>query len=305
MTRLFPLMQREWLQHRFGWAMLVLVPLALALPLLGFGRIQIESADFDAGDPALPVMLAAATIVATAAVLFIIATVSSWIIVSSLAHRDDGDRSFEFWLSLPAGHAESLAAPLLVHLLLVPAVALAIGLVAGHAMSLLIVGRVAGAGAWLSLPWGTLIAAALAAGLRVLAGLPLALLWLSPLILLVVLLTAWFRRWGWVILGVGIGLGSVLLKQLLGQPLLSEVLGALLRHARGAILFHARLEGGGMHRPGDAVDALRQVPMWALHDYGLALGDLLSPLLLGGLLFAAGCFALLIQWRERGAGAGG
>jgi hypothetical protein len=30
MKNLLPLMQREWLQHRFAWAMLVLVPLALA-----------------------------------------------------------------------------------------------------------------------------------------------------------------------------------------------------------------------------------------------------------------------------------
>ena len=31
MKNLIPLMQREWLQHRFAWAMLILVPLALVL----------------------------------------------------------------------------------------------------------------------------------------------------------------------------------------------------------------------------------------------------------------------------------
>ncbi len=34
MKNLIPLMQREWLQHRFAWALLMLVPFALAVMLL-------------------------------------------------------------------------------------------------------------------------------------------------------------------------------------------------------------------------------------------------------------------------------
>jgi hypothetical protein len=57
---------------------------------------------------------------------FVILWVSSLIIVSGLARRDHGDRSNEFfWMSLPVGHGTSLAVPLAVHLLLVPAAVLA------------------------------------------------------------------------------------------------------------------------------------------------------------------------------------
>jgi ABC-2 type transport system permease protein len=46
--------------------------------------------------------------------------VTSLFIALGSPRRDHGDRSIEFWLSLPSGHGESLAAPMLVHLLLVP-----------------------------------------------------------------------------------------------------------------------------------------------------------------------------------------
>jgi ABC-2 type transport system permease protein len=139
---------------------------------------------------------------------------------------------------------------------------------------------------------------------RLLAGLPLALLWLSPLILLVVLTTAWFKRWAWVIIGVGLGLGSLLLKQVFGQPLLMQTITGLLHHAA-----HAMISGGDsgfkVTDAGTAFEALRGVPGWVLADFGTAVRDLASPLLLGGLVFAAACFALLVQWRQRGAGAAG
>ncbi|WP_205702797.1 hypothetical protein, partial [Rubrivivax rivuli] len=138
-------------------ALMVGVPLGIALLLLSFGQIQLGSDEASqVNDKLRPLQLAC---------------LISVIIVAGMARRDHSDRSVEFWLSLPATHSASLAAPLVVHLLLVPAAALLAGL-AGEAV-----------------------------------------LWLSPLILLVVLLSAWFRSWSWVILGVGIGLGSQLLNR--------------------------------------------------------------------------------------------
>ena len=164
-------------------------------------------------------------------------------------------------------------------------------------------GLVSGIGAWFSLPWPELMVATFSMAARLVLGLPLATLWLLPLILLVVLMTAYFRRWGWVILAVGIGLGSQLLRRVFGQPLLSELMSHLFQHAGKAMVSAP----GGINAkgPGDAIEALRAVPGWALHDFGVALRDLASPLLLGGLLFAAGCFALLVLWRQRGAGGAG
>lgn len=302
MKKIIPLMRREWLQHRFGWALMALVPLLLGLLLTGFGHVQIGSEEADIAGDALPVMLASVSIAATTALVFIIVWVSSLIIVSGLARRDHGDRSVEFWLSLPASHSASLGSPMLVHLLLAPAVALAVGLLSGYAISAMLVSRVVGVDAWLALPWTDIVPATLAVALRLLLGLPLATLWLLPLILTVVLLTAWFKRWGWVILTVGVGLGGVLLDRVFGQPLLSQVIRELMQHATHAFVNNPDF-GQTVQSPADAFAALRAVPGWALVDAGRALRDLASPLLVGGLLFAAGCFALLVQWRERGAGA--
>jgi len=302
MNKLLPLMQREWLQHRFGWMLMVVVPFAIALLLLSFGQIAIDTDTADRVGERLPPMLAMASIAGSGAVIFLIAGVTSLIIVSGVARRDHGDRSIEFWLSLPTTHSASLAAPLLVHLLLVPAAGLLLGLAGGVLVSMVLVGRVVGIGEWFTLPWGDLLPAVFAIAARLLAGLPLALMWLSPLILLVVLLSAWFRRWAWVILAVGLGLGGQLLDRLFGQPLLSDVTLGLLRQARQALV-HAgqRFQMG----PSEGSEGLRHLPAWALHDFGLALRELPSPLLAGGLLFAAGCFVLMIAWRQRGAGAAG
>ncbi|MDP1901985.1 MAG: hypothetical protein Q8K96_16255 [Rubrivivax sp.] len=304
MTRLTALMQREWLQHRFGWFLLAAVPLSLSVLLLAFARNAIADSELGAAG-ALPAMLAAASIAGTAAVMFVLAWFSSLIIVSGLARRDHADRSIEFWLSVPVSHSASLGVPLFVHLIIVPAAAIAVGLLGGGVISALLVSRFGGGfGAWLSVPWAQVLPASLAVALRLLAGLPLATLWLAPLVLLVVLLTAWFRRWGWVVLAVGLGLGGWLLKQVFGQPLLNEVTVQLLRHARMALV-NGRQGGFHFDNASQAPQVLQAIPAWALHDFGAALQDLASPLLAGGLLFAAGCFALLVHWRQRGAGAAG
>ena len=303
MNKLIPLMQREWLQHRFGWLLLAVVPLGLALLLTAFGQVQFETDAARGPADVPPALLALACMAGSAAVLFVIAWFASLIIVSGMARRDHGDRSIEFWLSLPTTHSASLVAPLLVHLLLVPAAALLVGLAGGGLLSLVLVGRVLGVAAWFGLPWLDLLWAAFSLTARLLVGLPLATLWLAPLILLVVLLAAWFKRWAWVILGVGLGLGGQLLDRLFGQPLMSQITLGLLRHAGKAMV---SAENGLTIGPRDnPVDALRGLPAWAMHDFGFALRDLASPLLLGGLLFAAGCFALLVHWRQRGAGAAG
>jgi len=298
------LIRREWLQHRFGWSLMAGTPLALGLLLVAFGQVQVESEEIEQAGAALPTMLALASIAASALLLFGIAWLTSVILVTGLSRRDHADRSVEFWLSLPVGHVPSLAVPLGVHLILVPAAALLVGLLGGVLVSLVLVTRVAGVGAWFSLPWGALLPATLAGAGRVLAGLPLATLWLAPLVMAVVLFTAWFRRWGLVIVTVGVGVGSVLLERLFGQPLLSQAVAALVRNAGRSIVGAGRVEMG-MHGPEQAEAALRTVPGLALADLGNAIVLLASPLLLGGLLFAAACFVLLVDWRRRGAQAAG
>jgi hypothetical protein len=304
MSHLLPLMQREWLQHRLGWSLMAGLPIGIALLLVAFGDVQLEPGELAAAGDVLPALLTTAAVVLSAAVVFVVAWLSSLILVSGLSRRDHADRSVEFWLSLPVGHGHFLATPLLVHLVLVPAAALLVGLAGGALISLVLVGRVAGVAAWFTLPWDTVAAAALAAVARLLLGVPLATLWLLPLIMPVVLFTAWFRRWGLVIVSVGLGLGSYLLEQWTGQPLLWQAVVGLLRNAARS------MAGAGpqtltVDGPQQAMAALDAIPSLVLRDLGHALALLPSPLLAAGLLVAAACFALLVDWRRRGAGAAG
>jgi ABC-2 type transport system permease protein len=303
MNNLIPLMQREWLQHRFAWALLVIVPLALAVLPLSFGQIEFDGEMSRHSGPEMAMMLGTLSIVITAAVMFLIVWVSSLFITSGLARRDHADRSIEFWLSLPTGHAQSLAAPLIVHLILVPAAALLLGLLAGYGVSFLLVARFAGVGEWFDLPWGSLLAGTLSLVARVLAGLPLATLWLMPLILLSVLAGALFKRWGLPLLAVALGVGGTVMQLVFGQPIVGDVVRGL---GRGAGLALAGASGQGMtidsqHSPAEAVASM---PAWAAHDLLAALGQAASPLFVGSLLVSAGLFLALVLWRQRGASSG-
>lgn len=301
MNPIVTLMRREWLQHRFGWGLLLLVPAALALLLFSFGELQFDAVEMT---ERLPSALALAALGGSIGLHFIMLWLTSLIIVTGLARRDHADRSIEFWLSLPTGHVPSLAVPLAVHLLLAPAVALLAGLVSGALVSLVLVTRVSGIGMWLALPWLSLILAGLAIVARLAVGLVLATLWLSPLILMSVLLTAWFRRWGLVILAVGVGLGGQVLDRVFGQPVLTDVLTRLLKNAAFSIKSESTANLV-IENVSDIEGVLAIVPRWAVSDTLQSMGMLASPLLLGALAVAAACFALLVQWRQRGAGAAG
>lgn len=304
MNNLVALVRREWLQHRFAWTLLMLAPLVLALLPLTFGHIEIGGALEEHGAPEMAAMLGVLSIVVSTAVVFVLLGLTALIIVSGLPRRDHGDRSIEFWLSLPIGHAESLAVPVLVHLILVPAAALLVGMLSGYAVSLVTVSRLVGFGEWLALPWGAIVSGSLSMVARVMAGLPLALLWLSPLVLLAMLANALFRRWGLPVLAVGLVLGSTVMERIFGQPMLSEALTHLIVNAARA-LAGASGQGVAFDEGSDPLVTLQAMPAWALKDFGAALGQAASPALLGALVVAAALFAALVVWRQRGAGAAG
>ena len=305
MKNLLPLMQREWLQHRFAWALMALVPLVLALLALGFGTIELDD-DMNAMAPQdLALVLTSLTMVISVGVLFLLLGVTALFVAVGSPQRDHGDRSIEFWLSLPSGHAESLIAPMLVHLLLVPAAAVAAGLLAAVPVSMVVVGNVVGLADWFSLPWGTVVAAAASMGLRLVAGLPLAMAWLLPLLLAAMLANALFRRWGLPLLVVAVGLVSVGMDRIFGQPLLVQAIGLLSSHAATS-LAGASAGGGGIEveGAGQAREALLLLPRWAAHDFAIAARDLFQPAFVGACLASALLFAALLWWRQRMAAAG-
>ncbi len=301
-TRTFhSLMQREWLQYRFGWALLALVPLGLALLTVGVGQFEFDDG-LAAKPQALPLLLSAIPAVISPVVMIWIALITGIIIVTGLMRRDHADRSNEFWLSLPVPHWAALAVPMLVHLVLMPAAAMLLGWVSGQLLAVLLVARVAGASALAEVPWPATLAATSTLAVRFLAGLPLAVLWALPVVLLIALLGAWFKRWGWVVLFVALGLLTLFDQLTFGQRWLLGLLGEIFQRAGQSFMGAG---GTPLGIESDAgVDALLRLPGIAARDFGAAVGALVSPLFVAGLLFSAGCFALLVRWRQNSSGRG-
>lgn len=301
-TRFATLLQREWLQHRIGWMVITAAPVAIALLLLLVGQVQVsvDDADVTVRFGQVPAaVLATGAILGTGVLGFLLAWASALMQTPGLARRDRQDRSIEFWLSLPIGHAESLAAPLLAHLLLFPLAALGIGLLAGHAVSLLLVARFLGAGEWLSLPWGAIVLAALATLARVTLGLLLATLWLSPLVLLVMAASAWLKRWGLPALGVGLLLLAGITDRAFGTPVVNDIGRELLARAGRSFISGSSPGGLRFTQGSDPAQVLQAFPAWALQDGWHAIQALASPLLPLALAVSAGCFALLVLRRRR------
>lgn len=300
MNALLPLMQREWLQHRLGWFIAGSAPLALALIAAGFGTIQFGDVPLDGAR--LPAALVLGSVAGTTLISVAVLWITSLILASGISRRDHGDRSIEFWLSLPVGHAQSVAVPLFVHLLLVPLAALVVGVFGGLLLSALAVGRFAGLGSWFALPWIPLGLGVLAVSARLALGIVLATFWLLPVILAAVLLTAWFRRWGLAILVAGIAVGSSIAGYVFGQPWPADVLRGLAVRA-GKSIINAGAGRLVIHKPEDLDSALALIPRWAGHDALSALGLLASPWSVVALLVSASLFALIVLWRRRGASA--
>ena len=301
--RFAALLQREWLQHHRAWLILLAVVPLVMLALLSLGRMDMT---FDDGEAqrelaSLPgAAVALLTIVVAAVGCFLLAWMSSLLQAPGLARRDHGDRSIEFWLSMPVGHIPALAAPLLTHLVLFPLGALALGTGFGLVMAPLSVARFGGAGEWLSLPWGVLLAASFSLVLRTALGLVLATLWLSPLILMAMAASAWLKRWGLPALVAGLVVLGGLLDKLYGNPVITAV-GERLFTLAGQSFITGRAPSGVRLVPGeDPTAALSGMPAALLADAGHALAALADPLLPLALAVAAGCFGLLVLRRRQG-----
>ena len=290
MSRFNTLLLREWMQHHRGWLALMLVPPLLMLLVLPFGSVEIGPAELGPL-PALGLMLASMFVVP--AVVLGITVVALLIQTPGLARRDRQDRSIEFWLSLPTSHAASVAAPVLMHLVLVPLLALAIGAAFSYAIGAMLVWKGFGATATLGLPWGTLAGVGLAGLGRGLLGVLLACFWLMPLLLAAMAASAWLKRWGTPVLVLALAFGH----KLLGIPVIGDTLGGLGTNARNA-LAHGRLP-----RPTGGAEMaqawLSDAPRWLFNDALMALRDLGQPLFLFALAASAAAFALLVLRRSR------
>jgi ABC-2 type transport system permease protein len=295
------LLQREWLQHRRAWALMLLVPLVIAVVLVSATNFDFDISINDR-KAKLPdvVVLTVATMVLSAIVMFLLAAAGGLTFALGLVRRDHADRSIEFWLSLPIGHARSLLVPLLVHLVALPMVAAAVGLLMGLLLSAILVGRIHDLATWLALPWGDLFRTGVMALARLWVGWPLALLWLSPLLMVGMLTAAWLRRWGLVALALLLSLAPTGLGRFLGLGWLGTAVEATVLGALTAVVNGQQQAQSWLGNESQKVDTLRGATAWVVGDTLGALRDLASLQFLGGLTLAAGLFMALVHWRRQG-----
>lgn len=305
MHRFTTLLKREWIQHRFGWWLLMGLP-ALAMLLLGLFdghgvQMSINGDDRSIGSIGdLPAALQTlGWSVATMAITFVLAALSVLAQLPGLARRDVQDRSIEFWRSLPTSHVQSVGALVLMHLLVLPGLALMAALVAGQVVAMVSMLAHQGPLAWLAQPWWTLLPALLLIAARALFGLLLAVAWLSPLLLLTMAASAWLKRWAVPVVVAATVVGVQWLDPRLPLPLVRPALDRIGQEASDALLAVHAFQGADFDGPTDLAAALPQLPALLLRDVGHLLGNAASPAFIAALVVAALGFGLLVLRRQR------
>lgn len=292
MSRFMTLLQREWMQHHRGWLALILAPIVLGLGLLTVAdKVEVGGLH----DPVA--LMVGCTIAGTLGSLAI-----AWIALgfqaSGLARRDVQDRSIEFWLSLPVGHAESIGATLLFHGLLMQCLALVLGFAGSQLLGLTLVAVTFGPTAWFDLPWAELLKADITGLLRLLLGVLLASVWLLPLWLPLMAASAWLKRWGLPALAVAVGGGHLLLSQAYGIDTIGRTLHDWWIQALYVITTLGE-HSVDINGPDELTLAIAQVPGWMASGALAALRDMADPLIVPALLVSAASFALLVLRRRR------
>lgn len=293
--RFTTLMQREWMQHRIGWmVVMALLPVItlVAMPFQG-------STNFDGKLP--PATLLALMIMAgTTAAVFGISWIVAMFQLPGLARRDQQDRTIEFWMSLPASHSESVTATLLMHAVLVPIAALAVGAGFGLLVGLASLSKLFGVAMLSQVSWGSVILTAMVGVLRVAFGVLLMTLWTAPMFMILMAASAWLKRWGVPAVIGALVIGGNVLDKVYGIHIVGDLLKAQLEGA-GRALFNAShtFEGQTLKDPSQVSEFLDKLGPWALQDAWTAVQHLASPHLVGGLMVAAGCFFLVILARKR------
>ena len=305
MDRLPTLMKREWLQHRTGWLVLMGLP-AVAMLVLGLfdgHGVQISVNGDNHSIAAINELPAALQTVgwsvATMAATFVLAALAVLAQLPGLARRDVQDRSIEFWRSLPTSHVQNVAALVLMHLLVLPGLAMVAAVVAGQLVALVAIVSQQGLMAWLKQPWWSLLPALLAVTTRALLGLLLAVAWLSPLLLLTMAASAWLKRWALPVVVVVTLLGEHWLDPRLPMPVVKPSLDRIGQEATDALLATHAFKGANFEGPSDVVAALPQLPAMLLRDAAQVLGNAASPAFILALAVAALGFGLLVLRRQR------
>lgn len=294
MNRFGWLLRREWMQHHRGWLFLSLVPLVLALLVLPWATIDIQGA----GVPAAPLVALLASSAFIYGMMMIVA-LTVLFQAAGMARRDQQDRSIEFWLSLPTGHWQSVAAMSVMHLVLMPLMALLIVFAGSQLIAIAMVAKLAGAGAIAQLADASWLGYNAVALLRLVLGVVVAALWLSPVMLGAMASASWLKGWGVPALAAGVGVIGLLVKQFNGSPVVFDTVNHWFQEALAALMPLARGEGT-VKAAIQSQSGLQGFAEWMWADIGVMLRDLAHPAFAAAVLLAGGAFALLVLRRAGG-----
>ena len=299
------LLLREWMQHRNGWLALMALPTLLMAGLSLFDGVGLDvrvgAHDAQLGQLLqLPLLLQIlGWTVATTGLAVLLVALTVLFQLPGLARRDQQDRSIEFWRSLPIGHAQAVGATVLMHLLLLPALALTAALLGAQLVAMLAIVLHHGALPWLQQPWLLVLASLLVAVARIWLGLLLAVLWLSPLLLVTMAASAWLKRWALPVLTAASLLGVYWLDARLPQPLVGPAFNRIGVEALYALLAPDLFDGPRRLGQGSVAATLSGLPAALLQDGLRVLGSAASPAFVLALLGGALGFALLVLRRQR------
>ena len=300
-SRFRTLLLREWMQHRTGWMVLMALP---TLIMLGLGLVDgqaVQVGSIDAGDvQTLPLWLQALFwTVATLGLSMLLVGLTLLAQLPGLARRDMQDRSIEFWRSLPVSHVQGIGATVAMHLLVLPAAVLLASAVGSQLVVLVNVVLNHGVLAWLQLPWGQLLPSYGLGAMRLLLGLLLGMLWLSPLLLLTMAASAWLKRWAVPVVSAACLLGVYWLDARLPVPLVGPALRRMGNEALYALVAPDLFDGPSRVAHTDLATAAAGLPLALLHDAGRVLDSAASPAFLLALSGGALGFGLLVLRRQR------
>ncbi|MDC8786995.1 hypothetical protein [Roseateles koreensis] len=292
-TRFQTLLLREWLQHKRGWLITLLLPLSLFVALLPVGQVQGLPTEFPLG---IALLIMGVTCLGVFAIVEFVALFQ----LPGLARRDQQDRSIEFWLSLPASHSESIGATLLAHALLLPLVALLVGAAAAPLMAAAVLFKQGGATLVSAVPWSSALTIGLLILLRTGLGLLMMSLWIAPVMLALMAASAWLKRWGMPALAIGVGMLGLLLSQGYNNPIVWQLLDAQQEGAKNALLINPEELAQRLHEAmAQADDGIPHILTWLAQDAWLEIQHLACAQFIGGLVLAAACFGLLVLKRSR------
>lgn len=297
MTLFNTLLLREWLQYKRAWLGLVLVPILVLLALVPFS--QVDGIDVPSPEPVALI----AGLLTVALVLTLAMAVSGYQLLG-LARRDQQDRSIEFWSSLPGSHAASLGAPIVAHGVLMPAVAVLLGVAGGVVVGSAMAFKEFGLSALQQTQWAALFQATLWLSLRLVIGVVLASLWIAPIALALMAASAWLRRWGAPLLVIGVGAFLKIYKdepvaQTLKHLLKTQMEGVASAWVQSGTRLIVESNGDGRLDMQDFFDMLFRFPDFARDGLPQVLHAALHPQLFGGLALAGVCFWLLVLQRKR------